>query len=154
MNDQPKFAFDRNDLLDQQVAEILNGKTAAMVDPKVKHLVWALNKRRGAASAVKLDHLVKSLGVSERQVKQMVKDLVELYGLPVGASRRPPYGYYLAVTAEEIDDTCRNYFREAVSLFHRIQLLAGDQRMLEYHGQVPLELKTPGPPAQGPKEAA
>jgi hypothetical protein len=151
MQGQSKLVFDRNVTLDDQVAELLTGKTAPLVEPKLKHLIYALNKRRGAAAAIKNDQLAASLKVSERQIKQMVKDLVEVYGLPVGARRQPPYGYFLAVTAEEIKDTCDNYFREAVSLFYRIGKMADEHTMLEYEGQLRLELAKPAAP---PKEAA
>lgn len=150
MASQPNLAFDNHDLLDQQVSEILTGKSAPMVDAKMKHLVYQLNKHRGAAQAVKIDQLTKSLGVSDRAIKQMVKDLVEVFGLPVGASRKAPYGYFLAVTSDELKATCDNYFREAVSLFYRIARIRGSEIALEYEGQLRLELAKPAPP----KEAA
>jgi len=81
---------------------------------------------RGRDNAVSVGRLV--LGVfslftyegayatREREVRRIVKHLVEVHGIPIASCSA---GYYVPVTAEETERACRQYHRAAMSHLKR-----------------------------------
>jgi hypothetical protein len=57
----------------------------------------------------------------DRDIKKAVKELVEEHRIPVGSSRVEPYGYYLAVSDEDIEAAERPLRREIQSLAARLK---------------------------------
>jgi hypothetical protein len=53
---------------------------------------------------------------NDREIKGAVEELRVTYRIPVGSSRRKPYGYFLAVTDEELQATAEVYISQALSM--------------------------------------
>lgn len=57
----------------------------------------------------------------DRDVKAAVKELLEEHGVPIGAARSQPAGYFLLVTPEDIDEAERPLIGEIRSLARRLR---------------------------------
>jgi hypothetical protein len=108
---------------------------------KERELLAILRYHKGVANARKLEELAVSLKVSPREVKQLAKTLTEQYGVPIGARRQPPYGYFLCVTPDDYAAARRPYLNEVLSLLRRLKALNPDQRLLELYGQLELAIQ-------------
>lgn len=97
--------------------------------------------RLGARRAIPIAAIRARTGMSERAVKAAVEGLIVRHGYKVGSSRRPPYGYYLIETAEELEATCRTQIRQLASEARRVRALMGksDRWLRELLGQMNLE---------------
>jgi len=133
-------ALDRNQVLDGLVLDLLSGKRGGWpLSPREKTLVAILGRCRGQMMSRSNESLAKTLNCSAREVKAMVKSLVEDFGLPVGASRGEPSGYYLIMTAEEARHTAAAYVNEIRSLARRVKAIEPDHKILELLGQMKFE---------------
>src|SRR5690242_20825325 len=66
-----------------------------------------------------------------RSVKATVEKLRMLARMPIAATKRPPYGYYIPVTAEECDECYRRLFGEGVKLIMVARLFKPDANLVE-----------------------
>lgn len=147
MEEQYQLVMSRDQELDLLIAGVCAGKRGPWpLANREKVLLWKLKNSRGHQLAVKAAVLAKNLNCTERDVKAMVKNLVENFEVPIGASRGEPAGYYLVMTEQEMEDTVRAYVNEIRSLARRVRAFAPAQRVVELLGQIRLDL--------GPKEAA
>ena len=55
---------------------------------------------RGAGHAIKAKALADEVWLPEREVRALIRELIG-EGHAIASSTQPPYGFYLAVTAEE-----------------------------------------------------
>lgn len=60
---------------------------------------------------------------SAREVKAAVKHLIESHGIPIGSARCTPVGYFICVTAEDIDEAERPLVNEVKSLARRLRCI-------------------------------
>jgi len=67
-----------------------------------------LEKRRGHRNAVKAGTLAHWHGVSDRVARQAIENLIEICGIPVASTTKPPYGYYIPETNQEADEYATN----------------------------------------------
>lgn len=146
MQQQFTFALDPVGALEALVCHLLFGGglgtgNAQPLPAKERELLAVLRYHKGVANARKLDELAAKLGLSDRAVKQLAKDLLEGYGVPIGAHRQPPYGYFLCVTPEDYAVARRPYHQEVLSLLRRLKALTPDQRLLELYGQLELAIQ-------------
>jgi hypothetical protein len=114
---------------------------------EAKKLLRALHYAQGSKRARPIRELAQLLDLSEREVKQAARTLVVEFGLPLVGSRVKPHGYYLAVTTEERLQAATTLKHEIVALARRVRALEGHKAMIEWLGQLKIELG-------GPQEAA
>lgn len=135
-----QFAFDPIAALDALIHETLWGSKASTMPAKARQLLMILRWHKGTANARPLGSIAETLKTTEREVKQHAKTLTEEFGIPIGASRQQPHGYYLCVTAEDYAAACRPYIHEVQSLVRRLHALHPTPRLSEILGQLQLEL--------------
>lgn len=111
--------------LDRQIDDIRNGKGPWRLHWSGMALLRALAPHRGAKNPIALAELAHESRLTPREVKAMVRSLVVDFGLPVGASRAEPAGYYLAVSADERLAAARPYIHEIRNLAVRVRALVG-----------------------------
>lgn len=131
-----------DDPLRTKIDQVLAEKT---LPPFVKRILVEVAVHRGVKDPIPLRDLVSAaktadVTLTERELKGWVKHLVEEFGIPIGASRTEPTGYYLAVSAGDITAAIAPYLAEIRSLARRVRALAGEHRMAELLGQISLEL--------------
>jgi hypothetical protein len=105
-----------------------------------------LLNHRGREHAIKIIDVIRDLENidfgpdPERQVKKIVMRLRTVARLPVAATKEPPYGYFIPVTAEEVADMRERMFREGLKLIVQSRDLFGEDKRLvrELEGQLRL----------------
>lgn len=80
-------------------------------------LLNILSRRRGAANGIHVDQLARITGQAPRRLRALISEL-RAEGVPVCG--KPETGYFIADTAEELDQFCIKYL-EARAL-HSLQL--------------------------------
>ncbi|QNI34502.1 hypothetical protein H7849_11765 [Alloacidobacterium dinghuense] len=134
---------EREDLVDQQVLNLLCGRTQFPVTEQQRHILELLRYRRGRSKAIKISEISSRLNLSARFVKDMVRSLVVDFKLQIGASRDgADGGYYLVMSDEEALDTARPYIEEGIAMFKRAQVFVGTRAILELRGQLSIEEET------------
>lgn len=95
----------------------------------------------GKANAISIRELKKLTGMDERSIKGAVEALRKRHNVPVGASRKPPYGYFILDTGEEIEESFNTLMSQARSMIESALTLPGikQQRIREYLGQLAME---------------
>jgi hypothetical protein len=107
-------------------------------------LLTILKRHRGAASAIQVCDLTVMLGFeltdsNERIVRQLKRDLVDEGHLIASSCGKQP-GYFIPVTAEEINEPLRNYTARLKSLAVLIASIEGTAALRGLWGQLELEL--------------
>ena len=146
-----QLALDPEAALDQRVDQVLAGRQGKYPLPaEAKRLLALLKWHKGAARAIPLREIRERLNSKEgdytgdeRCIKEMAKVLTEDFGIPIGASRQQPYGYFLCVTPEDLDRAAEPYIHELISLARRIRALRGPQMVEHAFEQARLHLDTP-----------
>jgi len=76
----------------------------AISNPQVRDLYNLLAKHRGHASAISNAKLAYELDLPPREVRQLIRDLIVEHGVCVCSSVRPPVGYFMPSTEQEIKE--------------------------------------------------
>ncbi|MBU2051365.1 MAG: hypothetical protein KKH61_20650 [Gammaproteobacteria bacterium] len=86
--------------------------------------VWsALQNHRGRQDAITGDDLALATGLTWRKGRDIMKTLVEVYRKRIGGVPGSPPGYFLIESPEELEDVCRRYRGQALSLLRREAIL-------------------------------
>lgn len=149
--------------LDAQIVRVLG---RADLDESTAELLRLLAGHKGAANAIRIggpDGIMQTLNGAgrqwrvgsgewrgeqpwnERTVKAAVKDLVERFGMQIGASRKPPYGYFFILTAEDREEARRPLRNELKSLARRLRALSSKLEIAREWGQIQVELDREDP---------
>lgn len=141
MNEPLQFAFDEQDKLQQRLDAVLQrGEGPWPLPENARKMLEWLSFHKGAKRAIKGDELAARLKCNVREVKAIAKTLTEDFGVPIGASRTEPYGYFLIETAEELSAVRGIYLDEMRSLARRVRAL-DPEAFPGLFGQLELELK-------------
>ena len=159
MTTQLQLGLDLERAVAARIAQVLAGKNCPWpIDWLQQEILKLLRERVGRSQALSISKIVSAVDYSEndpvphwneREVKAAVKSLVEDFGIPIGASRRPPYGYFLIATREDLEHALSPLRGELRSLSRRYRALAGKKILAAVFGQIQLELDR-----DAPKEAA
>lgn len=125
------------------VDNVLMGRVAGqypLPDP-AREMLRLLRWHKGAEHAKPLGELAALLKVTPRDAKQIKKTLVEDFGIPIGASRQEPYGYFLCISPEDYELARRPFEGELLSIVRHLRALDGGDRVREMLGQLKLELE-------------
>lgn len=111
--------------------------------------VWnVLQLRAGKAAAISATGLMEAARRSdgerftERDIKGVIEDLRRRHRLKIGANRGKPHGYYVIVTAEELDESVRALRNQGIKMLWTAALLEGrdgKNYLRELLGQMELE---------------
>jgi hypothetical protein len=136
--EQQAFTFDVDPVgaLESLIAQTLAAPT---LEPNARALLLILRYHKGPGNPRSGQELAGALHVCDRELKQLARTLLMDFGIPVGASRQPPYGYYLCVTAEDRQRASRHHIHQGAAEFARARALQPERTMLELLGQAELE---------------
>lgn len=140
MSESLHLGFDQRALaLDRLDAVLVHGAGPRPLEANEKKMLGLLKYHLGAARAIRGAEIAEFLHCDEREVKAIAKTLVEIFALPIGASRVRPYGYYIIETAAEMRDVVSIYEHEIRSLAQRVRALEGSDYAAQLLGQIALE---------------
>ncbi|MYC16248.1 MAG: hypothetical protein F4Y39_21185 [Gemmatimonadetes bacterium] len=106
-------------------------------------LVWDMlsTSHRGRDEAVTQAVLSVAAGMPARRLRNIIKSLVQVHGLPVGSTPHSPAGYFVVETPEELAEIVERYYRGALSLLYRMRRLK-DIPIGDLAEQLMLDLRT------------
>lgn len=126
---------------------VLVARMTSALRPSYRAVLDAIWERKpfGADQAMSLADVqewcrLHGIEISDRVVKAAVKELIEVYGVPIGARRQAPCGYYLIVAPEDIQKALDPLVGEIRSLVKRCKALDPDTiYMRQVLGQLEVE---------------
>jgi len=83
-----------------------------------RELRTILGRHTGRDSAITGESLARMVGQRNRQVRQILEDLIE-EGLPIVSTSEPPAGYFIATSHKEAEIHTESLHSRAMSLLHR-----------------------------------
>lgn len=92
-----------------------------------------LRKRKGHKLAIRAKTIATLLGVSEREVRDAIKTLIEQYNHPIASTVEPPYGFFIPASQEEIEQYAQNLKSRIKSIAVRLRAFEANtaHRVLE-----------------------
>ncbi len=93
----------------------------------------------GHRSALPRRDLERRVGIGEREVKEVVRNLVVTHGVAIGARRGKDHGYFLVATPEDLEIAGGPLISEAREIWRRLKVLYGPTRVAEIYGQLTLD---------------
>jgi hypothetical protein len=98
----------------QQLRLELNG--ASPKDrARIARVLALIRTRIGRDRAVSMHAISEQLGLSTRDIQDIVKFLVEERSWPIGSATSKPFGYYLIRSEEELRQNYQHFVRRGVS---------------------------------------
>lgn len=136
------FALDPAADIEALINDLLLGKRGPWpISDDQRKILRNLKYYKGAERTLAISWIQEHLRLAPRAIKAAMKSLVEDFGVPIGASRQEPYGYFLIITPEDLEQALRPLQNEITSLARRVRTLAGAQRVAEIFGQVRAEME-------------
>lgn len=144
--------YDRWRELDARVTEVLRSPE---LDEKDKEILRVIAGHKGAAQAIRAGEIAERTGMllgelSRRKVTSTIETLRLLFRLPIGASRTQPYGYFLIVSAEDLELAVKPLWGEVYAHLRMLRALMPRKAVARLYGQAMLKLDK----EEQPKEAA
>jgi hypothetical protein len=100
--------------------------------------------RRGAARAISVKRLAEMLHTNDREIRNLVHELRELYGVRIGSSRdQENGGHYLITNKQELFATVTPYLRQAATEMRLVRAMCGPLELAELSGQLRLSEELP-----------
>jgi hypothetical protein len=93
-----------------------------MTEQELK-ILKILYEHKGRSKPITVGKLVVLTGISEREVRQIVKNLLEIHHYPIASSVNPPYGYYLITDPKEAEQCLGQYYARAKEVLKRANIL-------------------------------
>ena len=90
---------------------------------------------RGRSNGILSSLVADYSGMSDREVRKLVKELVEVYGVAIGSG---PTGFFIPETAEEVRQIRRALLSRAYSLLKRVAALDKNSDLAGILGQLQL----------------
>lgn len=89
-----------------------------------RQVLAMIEHRMGRNARVSILQIAEATGLSERRIKGIVKDLVEVYGWRIGSIRQAGHGgYFVIADATDVEVATRSFLAEMRSLGRRVQVL-------------------------------
>jgi hypothetical protein len=145
--------------LDEKIIAALRSD---LLNERDKEVLRVLAGHKGAMNAIRSVELAFHAGVGRgekgrRAVALAIETFVQLFGIPIGGLRVPPYGYFLIVDHADLALAVGPLWGEVYAHLRRLRALTGKQTVARLFGQAMLklaaEVQDPGR-AGKPKEAA
>lgn len=143
--------FDRFRELDARVESALR---SPLLDEKDKEILRVIARHKGAALAIRSALVAEEAGmmsgeVARRKICSAVETFRLLFKLPIGASRMPPYGYFLIVSSADLELAIQPLAGELYALMRLMRALSSRHEVAKLFDQTKLKLE-----AEEPKEGA
>lgn len=107
-----------------------------------RHIANIIAGCRGRSKAVQARHIGYKVGLPERKVREIIKELVEQHHLPIGSTPANPGGYYIITDSKELRQVRRSLVRRAVSILNRAKAYDRAGWVAEMAGQLSLKLES------------
>lgn len=119
-----------------------SGPFAASLIPPTddeRRVALLISQFRGKEHPVSIAQIRVQTGLSERQIKGIVEQLVVTHRIQIGGRREEPVGYFIIETAEDREAAVTPYKRQILAMLRRLRVLESKQALSEFVGQLELE---------------
>lgn len=103
----------------------LNLFDALSMDSESAMVLGIVRRHVGRDQAVSVEEISRRSGVAPRQVRDIVKGLIEKHRVRIGSALCAPAGYYMIATEEEAETNERTLRRLGISILVRAAVLRG-----------------------------
>jgi hypothetical protein len=125
---------------ERRVHEVLTGRGPWEPSERQRRVIECLRGRQGRNLAMPIGDLMAKTGITPREIKQIVRDLVMQFGMAIVSSRdSEDGGYFFAVTAEERISGTADYVKEIVALGERVRIIRNLHDLRTLFGQISTE---------------
>lgn len=108
---------------------------------KTKEIIWQILLECGEKKRAELQQLVFQNGgipLTEREFRQVVREMVMFDGYPIGTS--PERGYFVIKTQKDFDQTSAGYISKIKGIAERLNYLKDNVNKM-FNTKIQLELK-------------
>jgi hypothetical protein len=109
------------------------------LSPEEHKVLRALLFHIGHRSALPRRDLERKSGLGERDVKEVIRNLIVTHEIAIGARRGKIHGYFLVATAEDLDVASGPLVSELREIARRLRVLHGKEKVSKMFGQMALE---------------
>lgn len=102
----------------------------------VARLIW---KHRGRNNPVSIAKLRENTGYSERQIKDLVAQLVVNHRLKIGARREEPAGYFVIESCEDLAAAVGPYKAQIHAMLRRLRALETPEAVRQFVQKLAVE---------------
>jgi hypothetical protein len=102
-----------------ETAEQLDIFDAISMDSEMQHVLGIIRGRIGREQAITVAELSSLTGVGPREIRDIVKELIETHQVRIGSSLGNPAGYYMIATMDEAEQNERTLRRLGLSILTR-----------------------------------
>lgn len=95
------------------------------MDSESAMVLGIIRARVGRDAAVSVEEISRRSGVAPRQVRDIVKGLIERHRVRIGSALCNPAGYYMIATEEEAEQNERTLRKLGLSILVRASVLRG-----------------------------
>jgi hypothetical protein len=122
---------------------VMNRECPWQITVEQYELLKILRTHQGAAHAIALGRICEQMGVTPRQVKELVQDLRLNFGVQIAASRDAEAGgYFIAGTEAEVEQSIQQMWHQAITMLRVCRRMRGPQHTTqELLGQLRIELE-------------
>lgn len=132
--------------VDQQIVNLMHGERGG---PRGEHLdsaeiavLRAIRYHRGAANPIGIRELQARLGISEREIKQIVRTLRVDFRLPIGSSKSATAGgYFVIASIEDQEIAAQGPLAQIRAEAEVLRAITSPERTRELLGQIQLEVQ-------------
>lgn len=132
--------------VEANIRERIASAFRSSLEPCERAVLWAIEKHYGQASAIGIAEMQDAWRTNDqkvwadRAIKGAVKSLLEVHEIPIGSCRVPGRnGYFICITASDIEEAERALRNEIFSLFRRLKCISPKSAFVrELSGQMAL----------------
>jgi DNA-binding Lrp family transcriptional regulator len=129
MTDQLQLGLDPRAELDAKISRILfpvAGETCPLSQEE-RDLLKLLQMHMGNDHAIPISRIADRLHLSPREIKDAARNLVVKLGLPIVGARQKPFGYFVAITPQELQGARNVLLSEVKALATRLVALGENE---------------------------
>jgi malonyl CoA-acyl carrier protein transacylase len=89
-----------------------------------------LRSHTGRRAAIRAKAMAAMLGITEREVRDVVKTLIEEHHVPIASSVEAPYGFFMPATPEEVEayaNSLKSRIRSIATRLHAFEASTADK---------------------------
>lgn len=82
-----------------------------------------LLKHEGRSNPIQVDELMKSVPLSDREIRRTIQSLINNDEYPIGSTTKKPYGFYIITNFDDYLEAIKNLSNRKVKLLERVEKL-------------------------------
>jgi len=154
MSEQLQLGTGRIERWAELDAKVVAALGSAVLSERDKEVLRVIAGHKGALDAIRAEEVARQAGMewserTRREIAGVVENAVLLFHIPIGGRRGKPCGYFLIVSANDLDLAIHPLWGEVYAHLRRLRALTSKGDVARLFGQAMLKLDS-----EKPKEVA